>query len=81
MSRASTLLSKVAYSAPGSRRNSPPSSVLTTPIREKDSMHFCSEKLQVEEGETSPRWEESLRYWYGSEKKRGKHYLPICCLN
>jgi len=33
-------------------------------------MHFCSEKLQVEEGETSPRWEESLRYWYGSEKKR-----------
>lgn len=71
-SRASTLLSKVACSAPGSRRGSPAGSVVASPVCEKDGMHFGGDGVLGTQLEvTSPRWEDVLRYWYGSEK-RGK---------
>jgi len=66
--RATALLSKVV-SAPGSRRCSPPRSVVTSPINEKDGMHFHDVHRTPQSGELSPQWDEVLRYWQRNEQR------------
>jgi hypothetical protein len=63
------MLSKVVLSEPGSRRGSPPASIMATPMDEKANLRFHDSSGGVQNGETSPQWEEVLRYWHGNQQR------------